>query len=160
MCDPWGHHVDEWGQSLGTDGAGFEGVHYLFPGVPCRHSPRPAPILPGLNPGSPKYCGLELVQSSHFLEEWLGRLITADFRAQGGCRFELRDDGAGFAAIKMPDVVRSKHVAFRPVDIKVGPDGALYVADWYNPIIQHGEVGFRDPRRNRENGRIWRIAYK
>ena len=42
----------------------------------------------------------------------------------------------------------------------MGPDGAIYVADWYNPIIQHGEVDFRDPRRDREHGRIWRITAK
>jgi putative heme-binding domain-containing protein len=42
----------------------------------------------------------------------------------------------------------------------MGPDGALYLADWYNPIINHGEVGFRDPRRDKTHGRIWRIAAK
>jgi putative heme-binding domain-containing protein len=40
----------------------------------------------------------------------------------------------------------------------MGPDGALYVADWYNPIIQHGEVEFRDERRDHTHGRIWRIT--
>ena len=42
----------------------------------------------------------------------------------------------------------------------MGPDGAIYVADWYNPIIQHGEVDFRDPRRDHDHGRIWRITAK
>ncbi|MBL4884937.1 MAG: HEAT repeat domain-containing protein [Planctomycetaceae bacterium] len=42
----------------------------------------------------------------------------------------------------------------------MGPDGAIYIADWYNPIIQHGEVDFRDDRRDHEHGRIWRIAPK
>ncbi|MEM7391799.1 MAG: HEAT repeat domain-containing protein, partial [Verrucomicrobiota bacterium] len=36
----------------------------------------------------------------------------------------------------------------------------LYVADWYNPIIQHGEVDFRDERRDHVHGRIWRITAK
>jgi putative heme-binding domain-containing protein len=42
----------------------------------------------------------------------------------------------------------------------MGPDGALYIADWYNPIIQHGEVDFRDPRRDHIHGRIWRVTAK
>ena len=42
----------------------------------------------------------------------------------------------------------------------MGPDGALYIADWYNPIIQHGEVDFRDPRRDHTHGRIWRVTAK
>src|SRR5262249_9209227 len=41
-----------------------------------------------------------------------------------------------------------------------GPDGAIYIADWYNPIIQHGEVDFRDPRRDHVHGRIWRVTAK
>ncbi|MBX3438561.1 MAG: HEAT repeat domain-containing protein, partial [Planctomycetaceae bacterium] len=52
------------------------------------------------------------------------------------------------------------HVAFRPIDAKMGPDGALYIADWYNPIIQHGEVDFRDERRDHTHGRIWRVTYR
>jgi putative heme-binding domain-containing protein len=46
------------------------------------------------------------------------------------------------------------------VDIKMGPDGAVYIADWYNPIINHGEVDFRDPRRDHSHGRIWRVTAK
>ena len=48
---------------------------------------------------------------------------------------------------------------FRPVDIKLGPDGALYVADFYNRIIGHYEVPLTHPGRDRERGRIWRIVY-
>jgi putative heme-binding domain-containing protein len=49
---------------------------------------------------------------------------------------------------------------FRPVDIKLGPDGALYVADFYNRIIGHYEVPLTHPGRDRERGRIWRIVYR
>src|SRR6185312_2086709 len=61
---------------------------------------------------------------------------------------------------QMPDFLTSTDRAFRPVDIKLGPDGAIYIADWYNPIIQHGEVDFRDPRRDHTHGRIWRVTAK
>ncbi|MEZ6071943.1 MAG: HEAT repeat domain-containing protein [Pirellulales bacterium] len=44
--------------------------------------------------------------------------------------------------------------------MKQGPDGAIYIADWYNPIIQHGEVDFRDPRRDHVHGRIWRVTFR
>ena len=42
----------------------------------------------------------------------------------------------------------------------MGPDGALYFADWSNIIIQHGEVDFRDERRDQTHGRIWRVTAK
>ena len=60
----------------------------------------------------------------------------------------------------MPELIKSNHPAFRPIDVKMGPDGAIYIADWYNPIIQHGEVDFRDPRRDHVHGRIWRVTAK
>ena len=61
---------------------------------------------------------------------------------------------------EQPDLIKTTHVAFRPIDVKLGPDGAIYIADWYNPIIQHGEVDFRDPRRDHTHGRIWRVTAK
>ncbi|HBB73284.1 MAG TPA: hypothetical protein DC048_02430 [Planctomycetaceae bacterium] len=48
---------------------------------------------------------------------------------------------------------------FRPVDLAFGPDGALYVADFYNCIIGHYEVDLQHPRRDRERGRIWRVVW-
>ena len=72
----------------------------------------------------------------------------------------MSEDGSGFASRQQPDLIRTKHVAFRPIDVKQGPDGAIYIADWYNPIIQHGEVDFRDPRRDHTHGRIWRVTAK
>jgi putative heme-binding domain-containing protein len=72
----------------------------------------------------------------------------------------VSEDGAGFASRQEVEVIKSTHVAFRPIDVKMGPDGAIYIADWYNPIIQHGEVDFRDPRRDHVHGRIWRVTAK
>ncbi len=46
------------------------------------------------------------------------------------------------------------------MDIELGPDGALYVADFYNRIIGHYEVPLTHPGRDRDRGRIWRIVYK
>src|SRR5207249_177214 len=87
-----------------------------------------------------------------------GNLLTNDFRANRVCRFVVSDDGSAFASREHPELIKTTHVAFRPIDIKMGPDGAIYIADWYNPIIQHGEVDFRDPRRDHTHGRIWRVT--
>src|ERR1019366_7471352 len=54
----------------------------------------------------------------------------------------------------------NEHRKFRPIDIKMGPDGAVYIADLYQQIIQHNQVDFRDPRRDHSRGRIWRVVRK
>jgi putative heme-binding domain-containing protein len=160
LWNSWGTTWDRYGQPFLTDGAGSEGVNVVIPGAWYVAAPNPPKTLPGLNPGSPKYCGAEIVSGRHLPRDWQGNLITHDFRGHRVCRFVLSADGAGWSAKLMPDLIKSDHPAFRPVDVKMGPDGAIYIADWYNPIIQHGEVDFRDPRRDVTHGRIWRVTVK
>jgi putative heme-binding domain-containing protein len=160
FCNPWGHHFDRWGQSFVTDGAFGEGINYGLPGASYVFAKDATRLLPGLNPGSPKHCGLEIVSGRHLPDAWRGNAITNDFRGHRVCRFVLSEDGAGYASREMPELIKTNHAAFRPVDVKMGPDGAIYIADWYNPIIQHGEVDFRDPRRDHTHGRIWRVTAK
>ena len=158
----WGHAFDRWGQSFITDGANGEGITHGVPGAyyPACEGPHKERILHGLNPGSPKHCGLEIVSGRHLPDDWQGDCITNDFRGHRVCRFKLSEDGSTFASREMTEVIKSDHPAFRPIDVKMGPDGAIYIADWYNPIIQHGEVDFRDPRRDKTHGRIWRVTAK
>ena len=160
FINPWGHELDAYGQSFATDGAGGEGINYVVPGAAYPTAVGVPKILHGLNPGSPKYAGLEIVGGRHLPDDWQGNIITNDFRGHRVCRFVITEDGSGFAAREMSELIKTSHVAFRPVDVKMGPDGAIYIADWYNPIIQHGEVDFRDPRRDHVHGRIWRVTYK
>jgi putative heme-binding domain-containing protein len=160
FVNSWGHHFDEWGQSFATDGAFGEGINYVFPGATFFSAPGATRILRGLNPGSPKHCGLEIASGRHLPDEWRGNMLTNDFRGNRVCRFVVTEDGSAYASREQPEIIKTSHVAFRPIDIKMGPDGAIYIADWYNPIIQHGEVDFRDPRRDHTHGRIWRVTAK
>jgi len=159
LINPWGHAFDEWGQSFLTDGAGSQGINFVFPRSVFATSPGASRILTGLNPGQPKHCGLEVLSGGHVPDELQQTLAAPDFRGNRINLFNLTDNGSAYTSSQIEDLVSSKHRAFRPIDIKMGPDGALYVADWYNPIIQHGEVDFRDPRRDKEHGRIWRITF-
>ena len=160
MWNSWGLQFDRWGQSFQSDGAGFAGLGHSFPGAAFVQSVGYEKFLNNLNPGQPKFSGLEIVDSPHFPDEWQGLLITCDFRGNRISSFKLTDSNSSYISQKGEDLVTSTHGAFRPIDLQNGPDGALYVADWYNPIIQHGEVDFRDERRDKERGRIWRITAK
>lgn len=160
LINPWGHEFNRWGQDFATDGAGSKGINFIFPGAVFETSPGAKRILEGLNPGQPKQCGLEIVEEPHFPDDWQDTLITCDFRGNRINRFKLSESGSSYVSKQMPDVLASTHRGFRPIDVRTGPDGGLYIADWFNPIIQHGEVDFRDPRRDRVNGRIWRLTAK
>lgn len=160
LINPWGYEFDKWGQSFATDGAGGEGLNYIFQGSVFKTSPGAKRTLSGLSPGQPKQCGLDVIDDPHWPEEWQGTWVTNDFRGNRVNRFKVSPSGSSYIAKQEDDVLASNHRAFRPIDVRVGPDGALYIADWYNPIIQHGEVDFRDPRRDLVHGRIWRITAK
>lgn len=61
-------------------------------------------------------------------------------------------------AEEKPDFITSSDPWFRPVDLRLSDDGALYIADFYNRIIGHYEVPLDHPGRDRERGRIWRVV--
>jgi putative membrane-bound dehydrogenase-like protein len=68
--------------------------------------------------------------------------------------------GPRYRLQKLPDFVQSSDEWFRPVALRTGPDGCLYVVDWYNKIISHNEVPRNHPERDKIRGRIWRIKHK
>lgn len=161
LWNSWGHQFDAQGQSFMTDGAGFQGVAWVFPGASFRPTPNARRELDLISPGNyPKFASMEIVQDAAFPKDWQGSIVTCDFRANRVTRFSLSDDGAGFVTKQEADLLRTANPTFRPIDVKMGPDGALYIADWSNPIINHGEVDFRDARRDRWHGRIWRVSAK
>jgi glucose/arabinose dehydrogenase len=160
-CNPWGHHWDQYGNHFFTDGAGSKGIYHAMEGATYFTYADMRREAESISPGNyPKFCSLEVVHSPAFPADWQGQFVTCDFRAHRIVRFGRLETGSSFQTVELPDLLRSTSVTFRPIDLRFGPDGALYIADWSNPIIQHGEVDFRDPRRDKEHGRIWRVRAK
>ena len=69
-------------------------------------------------------------------------------------------EGSGYRLEKLDDFVSCDDPFFRPIAMTMGPDGCLYVVDWYNKIISHNEVARNHPDRDKQSGRIWRIKPK
>jgi hypothetical protein len=69
-------------------------------------------------------------------------------------------DGPRLRYAKGPDFLTTDDRWFRPIALAFGPDGALYVVDWYNRIISHNEVPRTHPDRDKARGRIWRIRHR
>lgn len=160
MINPWGQAFDQWGQAFATDGAGSSGINYIFPESAHATAVGASRVLNGLNSGTPKNTAAEVIYSRHFPKSWQGTIITNDFRANRTVRYKIVREQSGYQSEEVQTVLRSDHRSYRPVDSKIGPDGALYIVDWYNPIIDHGEVDFHHPIRDKTHGRVWRLTNK
>ena len=157
--NPWGYVFTDWGEPIVIAGNNSSPI-YATPGlVPNRAGAQPPMIW--RNGGGRKCSGADIVGTSHWPKSWHGALITGGYINNAVWSLKLSDDGAGFAIEdREQPLISSTSQSFRPVDAKFGPDGALYLCDWYNPIIGHYQASFRDPRRDKTRGRIWRVTAK
>ncbi len=160
FANPWGHAFDDYGQSMLADASGgdnFSFSHVIHAFTYPRKPGRPGPIL---NRGRPT-AGAELVASRQFPPEAQDTFLVNQSIGFHGTRWDrLIESGSSWRAEHMPqDLVQSSDANFRPVAMEIGPDGALYLVDWCNPLIGHMQYSTRDPRRDHAHGRIWRIKY-
>ena len=143
------------------------GTHYPS-GSPQKLRPY-APVLPPSTPGQAMggtgLSGLALAEdeASAFAARWPGakvfylanpitnriQIVTLSRGANGEPLYQ-----------KQEDFLVSADEWFRPVSVQFGPDGCLYIADWYNKIISHNEVPRTHPDRDKTRGRIWRVKPK
>ncbi|MCB1225110.1 MAG: DUF1080 domain-containing protein [Verrucomicrobiales bacterium] len=82
----------------------------------------------------------------------------AMFRTKPGD--EQQGNITGWRLEQRPDFLTCDDPFFRPVAMTQGPDGAIYIVDWYNKIISHNEVPRNHPDRDKTRGRIWRVKLK
>jgi putative heme-binding domain-containing protein len=156
--NPWGWVFTDWGEPIVLAGNNHSHI-YPVPGMVVNHRDDP-PSLIWKNGNGRKCSGGDIVGTAHFPDTWQGVLITGGYINNAVWALQLRDDGAGFALEDLPPLIKSTSRSFRPVDVKFGPDGALYIADWHNPIIGHYQASFRHPDRDKTHGRIWRVTAK
>ena len=95
--------------------------------------------------------------ASGFPAEWKDIAILANPITQSLNTVKIvRNPDGSVEAELLSNLLKSTDEWFRPVNIVFGPDGCLYIADWYNKIISHNEVSTDNPDRDRKHGRIWR----
>jgi putative heme-binding domain-containing protein len=160
FANPHGHVFDRWGQNILHDGTGAVPYHAaLFSSkldFPHKH-PQPPTVYQQRTRPCP---ATEILSSSHFPPEVQGNMLVGNVIGfQGILQYKIKDDGASFAGEEQEPIVYSSDPNFRPVDIEIGPDGAIYFTDWQNPIIGHMQHNLRDPSRGRTHGRVYRVTY-
>ncbi len=153
----WGVAFDDWGQPFHKSGDRPEG-YWSQPGLvrlrdPDEYHPRGA-----LFRSETKTTALDFIGSAAQPDDLQGAAVIGGFFRNTLDLQTLSDDGAGFASQQRPKLITTADTSFRPVDVAVGPDGAIYVTDWCVAVIGHYQASYADPRRDRKHGRIWRVA--
>ncbi|MEX0882606.1 MAG: dehydrogenase, partial [Cyclobacteriaceae bacterium] len=119
-----------------------------------------APTMMDYGLNSTALSGLVYYTDNQFPQAYQNSFYSGDVVTCRISRSTMTFNGSTPNAIRQADFLVSKDPWFRPVDIKIGPDGAMYVADFYNSIIGHYEVPLDHPDRDRVSGRIWKITYQ
>lgn len=168
----WGFQLRGNGQWYGTEAndLGYSIVPMEigtgFPGIGGERLRSYQPWMPELHEfrvGGTGISGVAFADDGKgsFPEEWkdvalLANPITSTINAVK----IMRNPDGSVSAEHLPDLLSSEDDWFRPVNMEFGPDGCLYIADWYNKIISHNELPTTHPDRDKSHGRIWRIRHK
>ncbi|HJZ60228.1 MAG TPA: PVC-type heme-binding CxxCH protein [Gemmataceae bacterium] len=165
QVNPFGMTVDPW-FNLYTADCHSKPITQIIPGAYYDSFGKPhdglgyAPHVAHHDHGSTALCGLSWYDADQFPKEYKGCMFLGNVVTNRVNFDRIEWKGSTPVAIEQPDFVVSKDPWFRPADIKLGPDGALYVTDFYNRIIGHYEVPLTHPLRDKDRGRIWRIVWK
>jgi putative membrane-bound dehydrogenase-like protein len=179
---------DVFGSTANNNPSFFGGLPATILGKNLKMSARMIADSPSFHPITPNIrqvdafnaytagCGHALATSEAFPEEWLdkmGFVCGPTGNLLGG--YQLEKQGSGYTAKNAFSIVASADEWFSPVVAEVGPDGHLWIADWYNFIIQHNPTPSKqrggydaqrgkgnahiNPNRDRQHGRIYRLVW-
>ncbi len=106
------------------------------------------------------YCGIHYFDSDAYPEQYRNKLYMGNIH--GGCINvdKLQRDGSTYFATGEPDFLTANDVWFMPVVQKTGPDGSLYVLDWYDRYHCYQDANADPKGVDRLKGRLYRVRYK
>ncbi|HEX5104242.1 MAG TPA: PVC-type heme-binding CxxCH protein [Pirellulaceae bacterium] len=106
------------------------------------------------------YCGIHWFDSDAYPEPYRGKLFMGNIHGNCINVDSVKRDGSTFASKGEPDFLTADDAWFMPVGQETGPDGSLYILDWYDRYHCYQDAN-RDPNGiDRLKGRLYRIRYK
>jgi putative heme-binding domain-containing protein len=106
------------------------------------------------------YCGIHYFDSPAYPAEYRGRLYMGNIHGNCVNVDVLERSGSTYRAKARPDFLRANDSWFMPVAQKTGPDGCLYILDWYDRYHCYQDAN-RDPAGiDRLKGRLYRVRYQ
>ncbi len=163
FANPHGRVFDYWGNDLITDATG--NANYFGPAFSGHLDSGAHPKMNQFWQRPSRPCpGTAILSSGHFPDDWQGTFLNTNVISyQGIFRAKITEDGAGIKGETLePGMVATdvvKNPNFRPSGVAVAPDGSLYFMDWSQMLIGHLQHHLRDPNRDHQHGRIYRITY-
>ncbi len=165
--NPWGVDFDKYGNAF-VSACVIDHLFHMAPGgiyvrqggVP--QNPYSYEMLPSIvehKHHMAAYCGICIYQGDMFPEEYQGHVFMGNIHQNALNHDKLTPNGSSFKATAEPDFVTTSDGWFMPISEQVGPDGALWIGDWYDkyPCYQNAQA---DPEGvDRTRGRIWRVVY-
>jgi hypothetical protein len=188
----WGVAESEDGYIFGSTANGEASIFAPIPGRYYNAIGRPQPILPKIEDRTDLYpiypeirqvdwfgmytsaAAHEIYTARAFPEDYWNRAaFVVDPTGHLVGQFDLRRDGSGYQAKNMWSFLASLDTWLAPVQVKVGPDGALWVSDFYSLVAQHNPTpefddtccergpgnAYDTPNRDAIEGRIYRIVF-
>lgn len=118
--------------------------------------------------------GCAIYEGGAWPDKWNYGYFTTEPTLNIVSHFMVEPDGVTFKAHREPgreqtEFIRSKNLWFRPIEVRVGPDGALYVVDFCNQAVIHNDTrgpahgpanAAVRPDRDHYYGRIWKVQHK
>lgn len=163
----FGVEIDSKGRIFsGHNGGDTRGFHYVQGGYSqkgfTKHGPLSNPFAFGYFPPLkhhtvPRFTHTWLIYEGDALPEgYRGQLFGVAPLLSHVVRSEIKPLGSTWETRDLGLAVETSDEWFRPVDIKLGPDGALYIADWYDGQISH--LRNQQGELDRTNGRVYRLS--
>ena len=119
------------------------------------HLNDPGTVPNVLQTGSGSPTGILVNEGSLLGKNFENQMIHCDAGPRTVRAYPVTPDGAGYSAT-MVDILTSKDEWYRPSDVAIAPDGALIVADWYDPGV--GGHNMADHEKDKVRGRLYRVA--
>jgi len=165
--NPWGVDFDAAGNAFVSACVIDHMFHLAAGGIYARQAGQPAfpysyQLLPSIVDHRhlmAAYCGVQVYLGNQYPAEYTGKIMMGNIHDNAVHADVLQPDGSSFKSLKWKDFVRANDGWFRPINELVGPDGALWISDWYDkyPCYQNANA---DPEGvDRKYGRIWRVVY-